>query len=124
MVSLLSSPIKPHYIESAESEYLVSLRNGISNIPASVWSRLYRALKPYLRPPGLLPFTRLQNSFHLSHISCAGDSGEEGVLDFFHQQLSFAVEQRYLSNEGEQNMRRAIHARVRTSNKRVHVLCS
>jgi K+-sensing histidine kinase KdpD len=46
---------------------------------------------------------------------CAGESGEEGVLDFFHQQLSFAVERRYLQNSAEADMLRATHARVRSS---------
>ena len=53
------------------------------------------SLKPYLRPPG--------------------ESGE-GVLDFFHQQLSFAVTLRYLTSQYNAANRSplyyAIHARV------------
>jgi hypothetical protein len=52
MVTLLSSPIKPNNIERAEEAFIESLRNGTGTVPASVWSRLYRSLKPYLRPPG------------------------------------------------------------------------
>lgn len=94
MVTLLSSPIQPDNIDRAETTFIDSLRNGTGIVPASVWSRLYRSLKPYLRPPG--------------------ESGEEGVLDFFHQQLSFAVERRYLQNSAEPEMAQATHARLAT----------
>eukprot|EP00727_Mastigamoeba_balamuthi_P007207 m51a1_g3106 putative telomerase protein component 1-like (1777) ;mRNA; r:128486-138813 len=44
----------------------------------SVWARLYRSLRAYLSPVG---------------------AGGDGVLNFFHQQLAFAVDGRYLSGD-------------------------
>ena len=116
MVTLLSSPIQPDNIDRAETTFIDSLRNGTGIVPASVWSRLYRSLKPYLRPPG----THIRRTHTHTRVStdaqslCAGESGEEGVLDFFHQQLSFAVERRYLQNSAEPEMAQATHARVRS----------
>lgn len=114
MISLLGMPIQEDNIKGAEEAFISSLRSGLCSMPVSVWSRLYRryaiiylyfqhnldakviiSLKPYLRPPG--------------------ESGE-GVLDFFHQQLSFAVTLRYLTSPYNANERSplysATHCRV------------
>lgn len=55
-------------------------------LPQSSWSKLYRSLQHYLRPPG--------------------ESGE-GVLDFFHQQFPKAVRRLYLSQPEKE---KAIHS--------------
>lgn len=52
MIYLLSSDIKPNKVDMCEEAFMENLRNGRGSIPSSVWSRLYRALKPYLRPAG------------------------------------------------------------------------
>ncbi len=66
-----------------ENEMLELLaRNGEKQLPQTVWARFYRSLKFYLRPSG----------------SDENQSGE-GLLDFFHRQLSKAVRQRYLTDE-------------------------
>lgn len=63
-----------------ESEILELLaRDGEKQLPQAVWARFYRSLKFYLRPSG----------------SDENQSGE-GLLDFFHRQLSKAVRQKYL----------------------------
>jgi hypothetical protein len=69
MVTLLSSPIQPDNIERAETTFIDSLRNGTGVVPASVWSRLYRSLKPYLRPPGASSICS-RRSFKLSRLQC------------------------------------------------------
>jgi hypothetical protein len=58
----------------------------------AVWARLYRSLKHYLRPPG--------------------ESGSEGVLDFFHQQLPKAVRRRYLTGTKGDKYSLMIHSRL------------
>jgi len=68
-----------------ESEMLELLaRVDEQHLPQAIWARLYRSLKSYLRP------TRDN-----SNATVIG----EGTLDFFHQQLSKAVRQRYLTDE-------------------------
>jgi telomerase protein component 1 len=52
-------------------------------LPQSTWTKLYRSLQHYLRPPG--------------------ESGE-GVLDFFHQQFPKAVRRLYLSDEAREKV--------------------
>jgi telomerase protein component 1 len=70
-----------------EDEMLHLLGNETDGpIPQSVWSRLFRALKAYLRPSG-------------------------DVIDFFHQQLPKAVSRRYLKDENKPFFK-TIHARL------------
>eukprot|EP01122_Echinamoeba_exundans_P016140 TRINITY_DN808_c0_g1_i1.p1 TRINITY_DN808_c0_g1~~TRINITY_DN808_c0_g1_i1.p1 ORF type:complete len:1561 (+),score=259.18 TRINITY_DN808_c0_g1_i1:149-4831(+) len=72
-----------------EDEMLHLLGNETDGpIPQSVWSRLFRALKAYLRPSG-------------------------DVIDFFHQQLPKAVSRRYLKDENKPFFK-TIHARLGT----------
>src|SRR5262249_13817731 len=59
-----------------ENELLVLLgRSGEIQLPAIIWSRLYRSLGSYLRP---------------------GTAATEGAIAFFHLQLHDAVHKRYL----------------------------
>lgn len=62
-----------------ESELLELLKRADEDIlPANIWARLYRNISAY--------------------ITGAGDN-KEGLLNFFHQQFSFAVRRRYLTTE-------------------------
>ncbi len=59
-----------------ESELLELLRReGEEEFPRILWIQLYRSLQFYLRPPG--------------------EAGK-GMLNFFHEQMAWAVQQRYL----------------------------
>ncbi|HLF83636.1 MAG TPA: NACHT domain-containing protein, partial [Blastocatellia bacterium] len=60
-----------------ETELLELLkRDEETQLPQAIWAAFYRSVKSFLRPPG--------------------ESGE-GLLDFFHRQMSKAVRTRYLS---------------------------
>ncbi len=62
-----------------ESELLELLKpEDKEKLPLNTWARLYRNLAPYLLNAG---------------------NNNEGLFDFFHLQLSFAVRARYLKNE-------------------------
>ncbi|KAH3757934.1 telomerase protein component 1 [Pelomyxa schiedti] len=61
------------------------------NLSQNTWAKLYRSLKSYLLP--------------------VGDSGE-GTLNFFHQQLSFAVEARYFDGASGKLMKEKINRRL------------
>ncbi len=62
-----------------ESELLELLKPADKErLPVNIWAKLYRNLSPYLMN--------------------AGDE-QEGLLEFFHLQLSFVVQTRYLKNE-------------------------
>jgi tetratricopeptide (TPR) repeat protein len=71
------------YIETSnqglsEDELLDLLkRDNEEKLPANIWTRLYRNISPYLNNSG---------------------ENKEGLLHFFHQQLSDAVQIRYLNN--------------------------
>jgi WD40 repeat protein len=73
-----------------EGELLELLaRPGEERFPMSLWSRLYRGLAFYFKP----------------RASVKG--GDEGLLDFFHQQLAKAVRGRYLGTDHAQRDRHA-----------------
>lgn len=62
----------------SEDELLDLLkRDNEEKLPANIWTRLYRNISPYLNNSG---------------------ENKEGLLQFFHQQLSDAVQIRYLNN--------------------------
>ena len=78
-----------------ESELLELLkRDGEEQLPQAIWARAYRSLKSYLRSPG---------------------NAQEGEIGFFHQQLQWAAEQRYLPTpeiEAERHLQLAQYFRA------------
>ncbi|XP_071785835.1 telomerase protein component 1-like [Asterias amurensis] len=68
-------------MEKGQEENREKTSEDISPLSAHKWARIFRALKPFLRP--------------------FGDSGE-GRLDFYHRALSKAVRAKYFDN-GQQN---------------------
>ncbi len=65
----------------SEDELLDLLkREDEDKLPANIWARLFRNIAPYLNNAG---------------------ENKEGLLNFFHQQLSIAVQLRYLQNKDE-----------------------
>ena len=75
-----------------EHEILALLaRPGEGRFPMALWSRLYRGLAAYLKP------------------RASAGGGEEGLIDFFHQQLAKVVRGRYL---GTQEVRLGCHAEL------------
>jgi telomerase protein component 1 len=72
-----------------ESDLLVLLKpEGEDQLPQAIWARAYRSLQFYLRAPG---------------------ETHKGRVGFFHEQLKWAVEQRYL---GTYEIERAIHHKL------------
>ncbi len=77
-----------------ETEMLHLLGREGAPLPSYIWSRLYRSLSAFLRPPG--------------------ESGE-GMLDFFHRQLAKAVRRRYMpDNEDGKRTELSMHKKLAT----------
>jgi WD40 repeat protein len=84
-----------------ESELLELLKcDGEEQLPQAIWARAYRSLKAYLRSSG---------------------EAHEGEIAFFHQQLQWAVEQRYLPTpniEAERHLQLAQYFRAKADPER------
>jgi WD40 repeat protein len=72
-----------------EAEILDLLRRDAADLPPARWTQLYRSLQFYLRPAG-----------EGKGDGQADPSEQGGVIDFFHDQLRFAVWRRYLGTAG------------------------
>ena len=73
-----------------EGEVLELLTHpGEERFPMALWSRLYRGLAAYLKP------------------RASASGGDEGLIDFFHQQLAKVVHGRYLATDDAQLSRHA-----------------
>ncbi|XP_071785038.1 telomerase protein component 1-like isoform X1 [Asterias amurensis] len=84
--------------EKGEGESREKKFSDIGPLSAHKWARVFRALKPFLRP--------------------FGDSGE-GRLDFYHRSLSKAVRAKYFSGNSEENLYRWWHAKLANYFERV-----